>query len=183
MTGIKLTRETFAEIVAVLLNLGYTGFYILGYRWCFILAFIGSILFIGLTFKRKIVAESLLHAFYVYIAVHGWLRWNDSVVSNGLSGRDHLMLLATGVVVWLTSALWLRGFSISKMSFIDTFTTIFSVLATWIMVNFDPINWWYWLVIDTVSIYLYWKRKLYFGAIMFVIYLILAIIGLIDAYG
>ena len=183
MTGFKLTRDTLAEILAVLLNLGYTGFYILGYRWCFILAFFGSIIFIGLTFKRKIVAESLLHAFYVYMAVHGWMKWNATGEANGLTGNEHLLLLGTGVVVWLSSALWLRRFSISKMPFVDTFTTIFSVLATWIMVNFDPINWWYWLVIDSASIFLYWKRKLYFGAIMFVIYLVLAIIGLIDAYG
>jgi len=35
----------------------------------------------------------------------------------------------------------------------------------------------YWIIIDFVSIYLYAKRGMYFGALLFVIYLLLAING------
>ena len=38
-------------------------------------------------------------------------------------------------------------------------------------------NWLYWLVIDSVSIYLYLDRGLYLTALLFVAYLIIAVFG------
>jgi nicotinamide mononucleotide transporter len=38
-------------------------------------------------------------------------------------------------------------------------------------------NWIYWFVIDTVSIYLYINRDLYFTAVLFAGYLVMIVIG------
>jgi len=38
-------------------------------------------------------------------------------------------------------------------------------------------NWIYWLVIDSVAIYLYIQRDLYLTAILFVFYIILCFVG------
>jgi nicotinamide mononucleotide transporter len=38
-------------------------------------------------------------------------------------------------------------------------------------------NWYYWFVIDAVSVYLYYARELYLFAGLFVVYLVLIVIG------
>jgi nicotinamide mononucleotide transporter len=38
-------------------------------------------------------------------------------------------------------------------------------------------NWLYWLVIDSVSIYLYLDRELYLTAMLFMAYIVIVIIG------
>ena len=38
-------------------------------------------------------------------------------------------------------------------------------------------NWWYWFVIDSVSIVLYINRELYLTALLFAVYLVLIVVG------
>ena len=41
-------------------------------------------------------------------------------------------------------------------------------------------NWWYWLAIDTVLVFIYWSRDLQLTALLFVVYLIMIPFGLIS---
>ena len=170
------------ELLAVVLNLLYTSLYLLEYREAFIPAFIGSSLFVWVCFKRNILAESLLQIFYVFMAGYGWMHFADDFVETKLPIFYHIIFLVLATGTWMISAYLMRNRTSSAYPFVDTFTTLFSILATWYMVNGDPLNWWYWLIIDTVAIWLYYKRKMYFGAAMFAIYLVMAIIGVIKEF-
>ena len=61
------------------------------------------------------------------------------------------------------------------------FTTVCSGMATWWMVQGDDVNWLYWIVIDSLSVYLYAKRGMPMGALLFVVYDLMAIDGWFDA--
>lgn len=170
------------EFLAVVLNLLYTSLYLLEYREAFIPAFIGSSLFVWICFKRNILAESLLQIFYVFMAGYGWMHFADNFVDTKLPIFYHIIFLVLATGSWMISANLMQKRTSSAYPFVDTFTTIFSILATWYMVNGDPFNWWYWVVINAVAIWLYYKRKLYFGAAMFAIYFIMAIIGIFKEF-
>lgn len=73
--------------------------------------------------------------------------------------------------------LLLKKFSDAEMPLEDSFTTVFSLVATWVMVNYVHENYLYWIIIDAVSIHLYWKRELYFGSALFIIYTIMVTAG------
>ena len=45
------------------------------------------------------------------------------------------------------------------------------------MIQGDPANWLYWMVIDAVSIYLYAKRGMPWGALLFLVYTLMAVDG------
>ena len=49
------------------------------------------------------------------------------------------------------------------------------------MVQGDEVNWLYWIVIDSLSVYLYAKRGMPVGALLFVVYDLMAIDGWFDA--
>jgi nicotinamide mononucleotide transporter len=65
----------------------------------------------------------------------------------------------------------------SKMPIIDSFTTVFSVIATYMLTKKIIENWLYWVVIDILSIYLYFNRELHLTSLLFILYSIIAIFG------
>ena len=88
-------------------------------------------------------------------------------------------LTAIAITATLTSPRrWaLKRWTRSALPLADAFTTVFSLWATWLMVQNHHANWAYWIAIDAVAIVLYAKRGLPFGAALYAIYLVMAVMG------
>lgn len=178
----KSTLQTLAvksiEPVAVVCSLLYTYLYIEGSVWCWAFASIASVLYIVLTWQKKILAESFVHLFYLAMAVYGYMNMGGEFpppLSLALSAHLIWIALAFGGV-FLTGYL-LKRWSKAHLPFIDSFTTVFSILATWLMVNNIHENWLYFIVIDLVAIFLYYSRGMRLSSLLYVLYLILALKG------
>lgn len=133
--------------------------------------------------------ESALQLYYVAMALYGWYCWRPA--QSGIETREqsaslpiqrwpkvrHLFAVALICVAsWLIGAV-LATWSEAKLPYLDTWTTLGSLLATWMMARKVLENWLYWIVIDSVSIYLYWDRALYVTIGLFVVYIIVAWVG------
>lgn len=169
------------EALAVAFGAAYTILITYGYIWCWPAAIASSGIFIYLCYSKRIYAETALHVFYVAIAVYGWATWGNggSEVYKTLSWQTHLACtiggaIACGVLAWL-----LRKYTNAFWPGVDTFTTVFSIMATFMMVWSIADNWYYWIVIDAISIALYAGRRMYLTAALFVVYTLLAINGAI----
>jgi len=68
-------------------------------------------------------------------------------------------------------------YSTAALPYLDSFTTWGSVLTTWMVARKILENWLYWLLIDSVSIYLYLDRALYLTALLFLAYVVIALLG------
>ena len=71
----------------------------------------------------------------------------------------------------------LTTYTDAKMPLLDSLTTIFSIIATVMVIKKVLENWLYFIVIDIASIYLYFYRDLTQTAILFAVYTIIAIYG------
>ena len=71
----------------------------------------------------------------------------------------------------------LTRFTDAALPLLDSFTTWGSILTTWMVTRKILENWLYWLVIDSVSIYLYLDRGLHLTAMLFVAYLVIVVFG------
>ena len=171
------------EALAVVFSLAYTWMYLKGeLPEGYIFAGLGAGLFAFLCWKRKIYAESALQFFYIGMAVYGY-----NLVSEGGTPADQISLYTHAI--WLSIAtlgtvllgLFLKHSTDAEMPYLDALTTIFSLVATWLMINLVHENWIYWIVIDSVSIYLYAKRGLKLGSVLFALYLLLALDGYFEA--
>lgn len=111
------------------------------------------------------------------MAVYGYVNMDSEWKNNTWNWQTHAIWLIFGIIGMLVLTLILKKFTKAKMPLEDSFTTVFSLVATWVMVNYVHENYLYWMVIDLVSIHLYWKRKLYFGSALFVAYTILVTAG------
>lgn len=169
------------EIVAVISSLAYTLLLTRLNEICWIFALIGSLLYLYICFRKRIYAESLLQFFYVYTAIYGWMHWNETggKVAHSLPWNVHAIVILSGFALVVISGYLLRSLTDAATPYVDSFTTVFSIFATLMMINLVPDNWWYWIIIDSVSIWLYYKRRLYLTAGLFALYTILSINGLL----
>jgi nicotinamide mononucleotide transporter len=81
------------------------------------------------------------------------------------------------VLASLVSATVLTSYTQAALPLLDSFTTWGSIVTTWMVTRKILENWLYWLLIDSVSIYLYIERELYLTAALFAAYLIIVIFG------
>ena len=128
----------------------------------------------------------LLYAFYVAMAVYGWLKWKRE--GNGQSDLPisswsfRIHSAAVSIIVFLTIGIGylLSQYSDAAFPYVDSLTTFAAIWATFLVARKVLENWWYWLVIDAVSVLIYWARDLELTAMLFVIYILLIPVGLIQ---
>jgi nicotinamide mononucleotide transporter len=82
------------------------------------------------------------------------------------------------VALSLVSSFFLRRFTSSPLPFADSMVTWSSIFATFLVARKVYENWHWWLIIDSVSLCLYYMRHLYITVLLFALYLVLIVIGM-----
>jgi len=81
------------------------------------------------------------------------------------------------VLISLISGYLLNRHTEAAWPYLDSFTTWASVVTTYMVTKKVLENWLYWIVIDSLSIFLYLDRGLHLTALLFVGYTVIAIFG------
>ncbi|NNM61812.1 MAG: nicotinamide mononucleotide transporter [Steroidobacteraceae bacterium] len=171
------------EISGAVLAIVYLLFAIWQWRSCWIAAFVSSCLYIVVMFRARLYMESVLNGFYAAIAVYGWWQWSrrSSEAGRGVQrwplGR-HALGLAGVVVCSLCSAYFLRRYTPAAWPFVDSMVTWSSAFATYLVAVKVYENWHWWLVIDSVALFVYFRRELYPTMLLFGVYLIMIGFGI-----
>ena len=173
------------EMVAVFLSFIYLILAIKQNLWCWTAGFISTFIYSILFFDASLLMDSALNIFYLIMAVFGWYSWK---YGNGLAYHEKLEITTYGLIknlkiialLILTSLIlgfYMANYTSADFAYLDTFTTVFAVFATYLLTKKVLENWLYWIIIDAVSIYIYINKGFYLTAILFVIYTILAYIA------
>jgi nicotinamide mononucleotide transporter len=170
------------EIVAVIFGVLYTVLMAQNKISCWIFGIIGSLLSVYLFIVyAKLYAEAVLYVFYIFAGIYGWVEWKkqkqiDEVYLHKLSTHIKLILFGTALSFLLYYGLT-YFFKEAEKPLIDSFTTVFSFIATYLMAKKWIENWFYWLVIDGISVYLYYSRGLEIYALLMLVYTGLVVYG------
>ena len=127
--------------------------------------------------------EALLQIFYIFIGLYGLYQWrfkpdlNDALKITTWSARNHLIVI--GILIFLTfvSGYILTIYTTAASPFVDAFTTWGAIAASYLVAKKILENWFYWFVIDFVSVFLFISRELYPTALLFGVYLVLVVFG------
>lgn len=170
------------EVIAVVSSVIYTWMYLKGHLpQAYIFAAAGASIFTYLCYAKKIYAESALQVFYVGFAVYGFFLSQYMDEAAVWSVSTHLLWLCINAVATIALGAFLKNKTESKLPYLDAFTTVFSLGATWMMINLIHENWLYWIVIDSVAIVLYFKRGLRISTLLYFLYLLLAVDGYFES--
>ena len=171
------------EVVAVIFAIVYLLLAIKESIWCWPAALISTIIYTFLFFDVNLYMESGLQVFYIVMAIYGWVLWRkhqqveDDLQITSFSAKSHIIALSLIATLVVLSSLLLENNTDAAYPWLDSFTTWGAVITTWMVTKKIIDNWIYWLVIDSVSIYLYIQRDLYLTALLFSIYLMLCFVG------
>ena len=168
------------ETIAVVLSILYVILAAKQNIWCWAAAGISVALYIYICFSAELFPETGLQVFYLIMAFYGYYNWTkkeqDLQITQWSAGK-HLTLIITGAIITFLMGFYFATYTSAKMPIVDSFTTVFSVFATYMVAKKVLENWLYWIVIDAVSIYLYFSRDLHLTSLLFIAYTIIAVFG------
>lgn len=172
------------ELTAVILALAYLVLAIRQNIWCWFCAAISTAMYVYLFARANLYMESLLNVFYFGMAIYGWTVWRSGETDGELPVSIwplQVHVYAVSGIIFLAAAtgFLLAIFTDAAYPYIDSATTFAAVWATFLVARKILENWWYWLVIDVVSVFIYWTRGLEATAVLFIVYVVLIPIGLV----
>lgn len=174
------------EAVAAVLGVAYLLLAIRESIWCWLCAFVASVIFAWVFASSRLYMDAGLQLFYAAMAVYGWRVWLGGAQANTEAAvvrwplRRHLVALVIVVAGSVLSGTLLSRMTEAAYPFVDSATTWGSLWATFLVARKVLENWWYWLVIDAVSIAIYLERGLEFAALLFVVYVVLIPFGIVS---
>ena len=74
----------------------------------------------------------------------------------------------------------LHRFTDAAIPYVDSMTTFAAIWATYLVARKIFENWWYWLAIDSASVFIYWSRDLELTSLLFVLYVIMIPFGIVS---
>lgn len=188
MNALQQQAQAFSvlEVVAVVMALMYLLLAIRQNIWCWLGAGISTAIYVYLFLDARLYMQSVLNAFYFAMAIYGWTVWR--------SGRTqdkelpvvrwplvtHVYAIVVIVAVALTNGYFLSTQTDAKYAYGDAVIAWAAIWATFLVARKVLENWWYWLVIDIASMFIYWSRDLQLTSMLFAVYVVMIPFGLIS---
>ncbi|WP_411360990.1 nicotinamide riboside transporter PnuC [Pseudidiomarina sp. YC-516-91] len=157
----QILATSWLEWTAVVLAIGYLVLAAHQSLWCWLAAGISCVIYTQLMFGAKLYMEAGLQVIYVLLAGYGWWQWRygkaqiDAQQVSALSWRFHVLWCVVLALLAAALAWTLQTFTDADAVWLDSYTTVYSLFATWLLTRKQFANWWYWLVIDAIYVYLY----------------------------
>jgi len=174
------------EIGAAVLGVAYILLAAKESLWCWPFAFVSTLIYTLLFWDGQLPMQALLNFYYMAMAIYGFWLWRrndhaeDNIHITSWSWSKHLIFIVIGTVLSLITAYYLQTNQLSQSPYLDASVTIFSVMNTWLMARKVLQNWTYWIIIDAAAVVLYFETAYYATVILFALYIVLAISGLIS---
>jgi nicotinamide mononucleotide transporter len=182
---------SYVEIVATLFGLISVYLAARGSIYTWPAGIVNEIGFFLIFFQINLYADMLLQVYFFVVTLYGWFHWNNS--GRGISVTKVSAVDRWCLVLAILVGSLLLGFIISNLHiyfdeyftipadypFVDSFTTVVSIFAMVLLANKKLESWVLWIVVDIVSVALYWVKGVHLIAIEYLIFLFIALFGLL----
>lgn len=172
------------EIAGTVLSLIYLYLSIKQRVGLWVFGFLSALLYVVVFYQSQLYAIMSLQFYYMGVSIYGWISWRAGKEETGeempvkrISLKYSLVLLIIGIGLFFGYYYTLSEHTDAYAPVIDSFTTAFSIIATWMLARKFIEHWLIWMVIDSISAGLYIHRGLYFTALLFVAYAVMAVVG------
>ncbi len=191
------TAVTWLELIAFVLAIANIACNVGEIHWAWPLTFIASLLYAWLFFASKLYGEAGVNIFFAVSALWGWWQWlNDvraGVRTSAGDGKNSMppaplkiaslnrqgwrTTLLAWALLWAACSALLHSITDSNVPIIDGFLTAGSIVGTVLLGRKYIENWPLWLIVNVVSIALFVYKQLPLTAILYGLFLALALWG------
>lgn len=138
-----------------------------------------------LFYNKGLYADCAINLYYLVIAVYGYAVWSrksssgqkPEVPITSVPGKVAAILGGAFVTMWLFIAWVLASFTDSTVVWLDSFTTALSIVGLWMLARKYIQQWFVWLIVDAVYVWLYYHKGIYFSGTLYAFYTVMAVFG------
>lgn len=146
-------------------------------------------IYIFIYYDAGLYADFGINIYYLLIALYGWLAWKTGFRLSGKKQDVGELPISHApkcvwpriVVAYIVAQLFITwiliNYTDSTVPIADSFTTALSIVGMWMLARKYIEQWWVWCVVDVASSALYIYKELYFTAVLYAVYAIIAIFG------
>ncbi len=167
--------------------------------WNWPVGILAVILFGALFYQIRLYSDLMEQIYFLGTGIWGWFVWaklgkeetKDADSMGGVHRSSPLEMACTGLALVVGTVL--LGYLMSRIHlffptwfpepaafpFLDAFTTVASFAAQILLVFKRVENWYLWIVIDIIGVWLYYEKEVKFVAILYFIFLVLATKGML----
>ena len=185
-----MSIDTIFEIIGAVIGLTYLFLEYKANVWLWPVGILMSIFYVAIFFHGKFYADAAVYLYYIGANTYGLIQWTRSRKQpiEGSESKQELTIThvpAKRIVplVAITIGLWmilygiLKAVTDSPIPLGDAFTTSVSIVAMWMLAQKYLEQWMLWIVVNIVSTILYFWKGLYPTGVLFIVYVIVAILG------
>jgi nicotinamide mononucleotide transporter len=172
------------EQIATVLGLLFVWLAIRESLWNFPVGIVQAAIFGWVCYREKLYSDVVLQAVYLAAMVYGWWHWTHGARDRGplrvqrLTAAQVLAWTAGTLVLWAAWGAGMKHFTDAALPYWDGFIFAGSVAAQWLQARKALENWTGWIVVNTVAIGVYWAKDLYWFAVLYFLFWLMAWGGL-----
>lgn len=184
------------ELVGTIFNLACVILVARRNIWTWPVGIIGVVLFGALFYQINLYADMIEQVYYLITGFVGWYMWarlkkrgdDDKVAITTNTLRTNIawvagLVGASAITAWALTHVhtWVPVIfpEPAALPVIDATTTVMSFAAQFLMMRRKLESWILWIVVDVVAVWLYWYKDVPFVALLYLIFLINAVYGLV----
>ncbi len=154
---------------------------------------ISTVIYIYICFNIQLYADMGINIFYTSMSIYGWyvwtrkddqkrhipIRWNtrkEQATGLALIPVLYMIIFALLYVFKQDDPEYMNSY----IPYVDSFTTSIFLIGMWYMARKRIENWIYWIAGNIISVPLYFVKGLVFTSFQFSIFLVLAVLGLLQ---
>ena len=181
--------ELYIEILGTIIGLIYLWLEYRASIYLWIAGIIMPAIYLYIYFNAGLYADFGINIYYLVIALYGFIAWktgfsftnknkeNKELDITHIPQKDIYKALAAYLIAQIVIAWLLINHTDSTVPIADSFTTALSIVGMWMLARKYIEQWCVWCVVDIASSALYIYKELYFTAILYLLYAIIAIFG------
>ncbi len=190
ITGLQQT--TVLEFIAVIAGIASVWYSRKENILVYPIGLINTSIYIYLSVKGHLFGEASVNFYYTVMSIYGWILWTrkDSskeenilhiTQSNKTEWREQLIFFLGFYIVIFFCLSWIKNaFAPEAIPWADAFASATAYTGMWLMAKKKLESWYWWIATNVASIPLYFVKGYVFTSVQFVVFLILAIAGLIE---
>lgn len=180
---LEYISNNWLEIVGTIIGFVYLWQEVKASIWLWLTGIVMPAIYTVVFYKSGLYADFGIQVYYIVAALYGFLFWKFGKKQDKplpivhTSVRQGVILFLITVLVFIPIYLILTKFTDSTVPFYDSATTALSIVALWMLAKKHVEQWFVWIAVDAVSSALYFYKGIYFTAVLYAVYTVVAIYG------
>lgn len=145
-----------------------------------------------LFFQVRLYADMLLQVYFFVVTLYGWYSWKKKFKKSSVTSIEFKTKIWLAVIIGIGT--FIMGFLFSNIHlylhqyfkieatypYIDSFVMVLSIVATVLLAQKKIESWYLWIIVDLICVFLFFKKRIVFLGLEYLMFLGLATYGCIN---